>query len=192
MTFRQKWDSVIDVWMKRVVAEQAKHERLAIAAKRWHFGVGILAISLASLTSGSVFVEMANNSPTLKGFIGTAAIAVAALTGVQTFMQFAAASERHRIANARCKALVRELEINKTYPPQSRDEADMRMRRIHELFSDFEKDALLTMASLREHPKEESLKTDLEGIASSSETVTNLGFRMWSHAETIPDEDETP
>lgn len=189
MTFIEKWDLVIDAWMTRVVNEQNKHERLAIKSMRLHYGLGIPSVSIAAISGTSVLIEMATASLAAKVVVGLSGLTVSVLTGIQTFAQLAGLAERHRLTAIRCKSLLRQLEINKTYPPKTRDEARNRMLQLHGDFSDMEKDAPITHAMLRELPTDNRLKAILVSLAMDSPSITDLGFRLWSvAAATIDDQ----
>lgn len=183
MTLQDKWELVITAWTARVVVEGEKHGRLAIQCKRWHYALGIPAASLAAISGASVLIEMAMTNLVTKILVGMSGLLVSILTGIQTFAQLSGTAERHRITSVRCKSLIRELEMQKLYPPKKREEAENRMEQLHEAFSDMEKDAPITMAMLREPPKDESLKDGLEAMAAASDKITNLGFSLWSFAD---------
>lgn len=196
VNLREKWELVIDTWTPRVVIQQEMHERLATKCMKWHYGLGIPAVAIAAISGASALIELAVANVFAKIFIGISGLTISVLTGIQTFLQLAGTAERHRLTSVRCKSLIRELELQRMYPPKSNQEGHSRMQAIHATYSDMEKDAPITMGILREQPKDENLAHHLDEMATASEKVTNLGFRLWTVAEASmpkpePDEAKT-
>jgi hypothetical protein len=186
MNLREKWECVIDAWMPRVAVKQTIHEQQAKKTLQWHYWVGVPTVIVTAIVGASWFSDAARSSGGVTAALGIGGTLAAALTGIQTFFQFAGTAERNRLTAVRCSALLRDLELQRAYPPRKRDEAEARMRELHRNFSDMENGAPLVMACLIERPNSDTLRERLNAMATASTTVTNLGFKLWEYADAAP------
>ena len=111
MTTPDPVDELLTSWRKRAREAQWAHYGCERRLLRIHFWVGVPLVVLSTFSGTSVFATLSTDpSVALKLVIGTTAVIVAVLGGLQTFLRTTDRATDHREAATRYAALRRELE----------------------------------------------------------------------------------
>ena len=98
-------------WVLHAHKGRDRHDEAARRSDRYRYWLGVPAIVLAAVVGTSVFASMQTNVEAAPRIvIGLISFTASALASLQTFYNFADRSEKHRLAGARYKAIIRELE----------------------------------------------------------------------------------
>jgi hypothetical protein len=98
-------------WLLHAHKARDRHDEAARRCERRRVQVGIPAIALAAVAGTSVFASIGMSPEAWVGVVvGSIAILAAALTALQTFLDYPGRAARHHAAGAKYKAIVWELE----------------------------------------------------------------------------------
>lgn len=170
---------VLNVWLARAKQYDEQHEASAKRNARCHFWLGIGVITLVTVSGASFLVELSVTHSWIKILIGILGIFASFAAGVQTFANFGKRSEAHRATSVRCKKLISLIESNVVFPPKTVNDGKAGLRSVQEMFSDIEENAPLIEFSMKPITSEEALREQLQATADSTETITNLGYKLW-------------
>jgi hypothetical protein len=102
---------VPDGWLESVFTSQVAHVRIAERSRLWGRGLGLLALTLTTVTGTTLFTTL-QDSPgeTLRTWLGAFAAVTAVVVAVNTFFAFGDRENVHRMVSARYGALKHELQ----------------------------------------------------------------------------------
>lgn len=137
MTLKRRWAELIVKWSGEAETLQRRHELLAGRYYRWHMLLGIPTVIITGGTGTTVFAGLTDDSYFMMRILtGSIAMLGAILAAVQAFMKLAGTSEKHANAAKRCRALVKELDYSKAFPPTTKEEIQRNYEMIKRGFSD--------------------------------------------------------
>jgi hypothetical protein len=98
-------------WLLHAHKGRDRHDLAARRSDHQRYLIGIPATITAAIVGTSTFAALQKNvDPTFQIVIGGLAIIAAILSSLQAFLDLGARAERHRIAGAKYKAVIRHME----------------------------------------------------------------------------------
>jgi hypothetical protein len=138
-------------WLKHVHKGRDRHDLAARRNDAYRYWLGVPAIILSTVVGTSVFASLNTQVDTrLKIVLGLISITAAVLASLQTFYDFAARAERHRVAGVKYKTIIRELEEVLTPLDQSADKAEY-LNDLRKRLDDMELEAPVVPAGVYRH-----------------------------------------
>ncbi|MBB6600329.1 SLATT domain-containing protein [Luteimonas sp. MC1825] len=110
---------LFEKWLKGVRLAHIAHSKAAANDARRHKAFGIPVVIVTTIVGTAVFSSL--GEPPERGWTivaGVLSVAAAILSGLQTFLGYAASAERHRVSALKYGTLRRELEQFLEDPPQ--------------------------------------------------------------------------
>ena len=104
-------DEILRGWILHAHKGRDRHDEAARQLNKHHHRLGVPAAFLSAIVGASVFASLeARLGPWVTIGVGFLSIASSALASLQTFYNYAERTKNHRVAGARYKAIIRELE----------------------------------------------------------------------------------
>lgn len=112
-------------WLLHAHKGRDRHDLAARRNDTYRYWLGVPAVILATVVGTSVFASLEKTvDANFKIALGLASILSAVLASLQTFFDFGIRAESHRLAGAKHKAIIRELEQELTQPLKQLPEKD--------------------------------------------------------------------
>lgn len=103
---------VASQWLNRAKIARDSHYKQGKILKRRHTAMGVTICILSAIVGSSIFASISQAAATpTKILVGMLSIAASGLAGLNTFLNTAEKSEKHRLTAIRFSSLVRKLEI---------------------------------------------------------------------------------
>ena len=122
----QSDDELLRGWLVHAHKCRDRHDLAARRCDTLRYAIGVPTITLSAVAGTSVFSALGQNPELVfRLFVGILSIAAAVFAALQTFLDYPARAERHRIAASKYKGLIHEIEqvLCREPHPESRDTA---------------------------------------------------------------------
>ncbi len=104
-------EELLRFWLIHAHKGRDRHDLAARRYESRRSGLGVPTIVMSAVVGTSVFASLGSQAATwAQVSVGLLSVAAAVLSALQTFFDYPARAERHRLAGAKYKAIVRELE----------------------------------------------------------------------------------
>lgn len=129
-------------WRFRVHRVQLAHYEAGRRFGHLHLWLGLPVVALTTIVGTSVFATLQESTHTsIQIAVGLLSVTSAVLAGLQTFLGYATAAEKHRIAGARFASLKHQIELLATLPPPDEQQLRDALADIEKQWSTFREDS---------------------------------------------------